>query len=289
MIIVLWMVALISVIASSFAYSMRSELMLARNLVSSSQSQALADAGIQRAMYEMAKPASDTQRWQANGLRHEFSLAGAKIAVTMRDESGKIDINTAPDALLKMVLTSAGMNESQSAMVVDAILDWRDKDDLKRPLGAEVNDYIAAGFKFRPSNGPFETVEELQHVMGMSPGLYARISEMLTVFSKQPGFNPAFASRDVLRVVPGMEASQLDAYLMQRKQNLENGLPAPSFPIVGSYLLQSSSQIVSVRSEARLADGTLFVRDAVLKANPSGKQAYLFLRWAEGTVRDTRN
>ncbi len=282
LIIVLWMVTLLSVIASSFAFNMRSDLLLARNQLSSAQAQALADAGIQRAMYELAKPVTDRQRWVAGGTRREFELAGAKIAVTVLDESGKIDLNAAPETLLKSALGAAGLAEAQSAAVLDAILDWRDKDSLKRPLGAEDEEYRSAGLKFRPANSPFETVEELQHVIGVSPGLYAKIAGMLTVYSRLPGINPAYAPREVLRAIPNLDPAQLEAYLVQRRQNLESGLPPPPFPVAASYLSQSSSQVMGLRAEARLADGTVFIREAVVKASQEKKRPYLILRWGEG-------
>jgi general secretion pathway protein K len=282
LIIVLWMVTLLSVIASNFAYNMRSDLQVTRNLLSSSQAQALADAGIERALYELTKPSTDSRRWKADGLRHEFELGGVKIAVTLVDESGKIDLNSAQDTLLKAVLGSAGQTEDQAAAVLDALLDWRDQDTQKRPHGAEEDDYRAAGKRAMPSNRQFETLEEVRQVMGVSPELYRKISRMLTIYSKQPGINPAFAPREVLQAIPGLDAAQLEAYLFQRQQNLERDLPPPPFPVTASYLIQSSTPVTGIRSEVRLADGTAYVREAVVKASLSGKRPHLFLRWAEG-------
>ncbi len=285
LIIVLWMVMLLSVIASSFAYSMRSDLLVARNMLSSSQAQALADAGIERALYELAKPVTDLRRWKADGLRHEFELDGAKIAVTAMDESGKIDLNSAQDTLLKAVFISSGLTDGQAAAVLDALLDWRDPDSLKRPMGAEEEEYRAAGRKSRPANGLLETPEEMRQVMGVTPELYQKLAGIVTVYSRQPGVNPAFAPREVLQAIPGLDAAQLEAYLIQRQQSLERGLPLPPFPVATNYLLQSSSQMVGIRSEAQLADGTVFVREAVVKATAGGKQPYLILRWAEGALK----
>src|SRR5207248_8576431 len=82
--------------------------------------------------------------------------------VTAVDESSKIDLNYASDALLRSLMTSVGGLDDQAAShVVDAILDWRDPDDAKRPNGAEADDYRAAGLKYGPSNAPVETVGEL--------------------------------------------------------------------------------------------------------------------------------
>jgi general secretion pathway protein K len=46
--------------------------------------------------------------------------------------------------------------------LVDAILDWRDEDDLHLVNGAEDPDYKAAGLPYGAKDGPFDSLEELQ-------------------------------------------------------------------------------------------------------------------------------
>ena len=62
LVLVLWVITLLAVIAGNFAFSMRGEAQIARNLVSTAQAQAHADAGVQRAWYELMKPPADSQR-----------------------------------------------------------------------------------------------------------------------------------------------------------------------------------------------------------------------------------
>src|SRR4029434_9110248 len=92
---------------------------------------------------------------------------------------------------------------------------WRAADELRRPNGAEAADYQSAGLKQKPSNAPFETVREVSRVMGITPAIFARISDSLTVHSRQPGINPTLATRDVLLALPGATPELVDAYLQQ--------------------------------------------------------------------------
>ena len=39
------------------------------------------------------------------------------------------------------------LGEEEAAKLLDAVLDWRDPDSLKRPNGAEESDYAQAGLK----------------------------------------------------------------------------------------------------------------------------------------------
>ncbi|HVA47155.1 MAG TPA: hypothetical protein VNH11_12375 [Pirellulales bacterium] len=53
--------------------------------------------------------------------------------------------------------------------IADAILDWLDPDDVPRTYGAE-RDYYSS-YNYAPKNGPFESVEELLLVKGVTPQL----------------------------------------------------------------------------------------------------------------------
>ena len=65
--------------------------------------------------------------------------------------------------------------------------------------------------------------------MGMTPEIYRRVADSLTVYSRQPGINVATAARNVLLALPSVSAEVVDQYLEQRREALENNLPAPPF------------------------------------------------------------
>src|SRR5204863_1916125 len=108
LILVLWLIVLLTVIAGGFAYSMRTEALAARNAVSLAQARALADGAVMRVVFELMRPRMQNEVWQANGVVHVWDESGARIAANATDESGKIDINAASEALLKGLFQSAG-------------------------------------------------------------------------------------------------------------------------------------------------------------------------------------
>jgi len=283
LVLVLWAITLLAVIAGNFAFSMRNEAQIARNLTSTAQAKAIAEAGVQRAWLELTKPPTDPQRWQANGVAHELTFANASVRVVLEDESGKIDLNAAPDALLKGLFVSAGLSEEASVSLLDAVLDWRDPDKFRRLHGAEADDYLAAGKSYGPSNAPFETVDELQRVLGMTPGLYRKLAPALTVYSKQPGVNTAVASREVLLAIPGVNPVAVDQYLAQRQSLLSSDQKVPAFAGAGVFASGSTGlPTFAVRSEARLPDGTVFVRVAMARLAQDPRQPVAVLDWADG-------
>lgn len=80
------------------------------------------------------------------------------------DEGAKLNINTASrDMLLKL----PGM----TVEIADAIIDWRDEDQTSSENGAESSYYQSLPQPYRCKDGPFESVEELLLVKGMTPQL----------------------------------------------------------------------------------------------------------------------
>ena len=285
LVLVLWVITLLAVIAGNFAFSMRGEAQIARNLLSTAQARAQADAGVQRAWFELMKPPTELQRWQGNGVAHEFTLDGAELRVTITDESGKIDLNFASDALLKGLFVSVGLSNEASVALLDTVLDWRDADKFKRLHGAEEDDYRGAGKNYVPSNLPFETVDELQRVLGVTPELYRKLAAALTVYSRQPGVNTAVAARDVLLAIPGIDPAMVEQYLVQRQAQLASNQKAPQFAGAGPFASMSSGVAAySVRSEVKRADGTVYVRQAVGRLTQDPKRPVTVLAWGEGEV-----
>ena len=191
LVLVLWMLALLSVIAGSLVFSSRTEVLMAGNLASLAQAEALADAGVYKAIHELARPQTDLQRWKGDGLTHLWNFQGAELRVTILDESAKVDLNAAPTVLLKGLFRALGVAESDADALADAVADWRDADDLRSLHGAEKADYAAAGRDYGPANAPFETIEELRQVLGMSDDLFRKLEPLVTVYSRQPGINTA--------------------------------------------------------------------------------------------------
>jgi general secretion pathway protein K len=283
MVLVLWISVLLTVIATSFITERRTETMIVSNSVSMARAEAAADAGIYRAVFDGYRTDNAPDIWRRDGTPYDWRFDGIPVRVEMRDESAKIDINTASDDLLRGLLVSAGLNDEEASALLDAILDWRDPDALKRLHGAEEDDYRAAGLTYRPANAPFQAIEELQLVLGMRPEIYRRLAPSITVFSRQAGVNALVATREVLLAIPGITSEVVDAYIAQREQARADGVPPPPLPQAGAFLAGNST-VLALRSEARLDDGTVFVREAVALLHPAPRKPVTFIAWRESTA-----
>lgn len=91
----------------------------------------------------------------------------------LEDESNRLNLNSLlvadkiPDGGRKILMALPGMTED----IADAILDWLDEDDDSRAYGAEKSYYSGIEPAYAPRNGPFQTVEELLLIRGVTPTL----------------------------------------------------------------------------------------------------------------------
>ena len=282
LVLALWLTVLLTVIASGFAFSMRTEALAVRNAVSLAQVRAIADGAVERGAFELMRP-QVANVWKADGQPHRFVDGEATVVVTAIDEAARIDVNTASDPFLKnLFVVIGGLDDSAAAKLVDAIADWRDPDELRRPNGAELPEYRAANLKYGPANAPFETIGEVARVLGMTAELYQRIAPAITVYSHQPGINPATAERSVLLALPNATAEAVDAFIAQRAQALVDKLAVPPFPPAQAFG-SGPVPIWRIRAEATMPDGVTFAREAVLRPSPDAQRPLIALAWLESS------
>jgi general secretion pathway protein K len=280
LVLVLWLTVMLTVIGGTLAYSMRSEVLAARNSVSLAQARAVADGAVDRTVLELLRPRTPAA-WQANGRVREWGDGDAQVAVIAVDENARIDVNGAPDALLRsLFVRQGGLDEAAAAALVDAMADWRDDDELRRPNGAEAGDYRAANSKYVPSNRRFETVGEISRVLGMTPAVYARMAGLITVHTGQAGINPHTASREVLLALPNATPESVDEFLQQRADAIAANLPIPPFAPAQGFAT-GASPMWRIRAQVRMADGVTFVREAVVRAIADPRRPYMALLWSE--------
>ena len=271
LLLVLWLVALLTALVGAYALTARIEALQGRVGSRGAMAQEIARAGMEYALVRVADRNPETH-WQPNGRAYAWRFDGHDVQVRIIDETGKVDLNQADVPLLSRLMQVLGEPPDASDALAAAIVDWRDADDLGQPVGgAEDGDYAAAGRPYGAKVAPFETIAELEQVLGMTPDLYARLEPFLTLYSGRGQPDATYAQGPVL-VAMGMDAT---AWLAQR----EAAGAAGALQLVGT-----GSGTYSIESRARLADG----REASLRtvvragASPVPGSAYTLLRWEEG-------
>lgn len=298
LVLVLWMLVLLTTIANSLVFSSRSEILIANNLAQLAQAEALADAGFFKAIHMLQSAAVgqqagaqstvqvDPTRWRADGMTRSWGYRGSELLVTIIDETGKIDVNSAPPPLLQGLFRSVGVDEALSVSLVDAMLDWRDTDDLRRPHGAEKAEYASKGLPYGPANSDFESIDELRQVLGMNESIFNQIEPYITVHSGQGGINSSLAPRQVLLSIPGVSVEQVEQFIAQRQGLLEQGLPPPPFSAAQGFSVSQNTVTYSIHVEAVMGDNATFARQAVVRLSGPPTEPFAILDWRTLSVVD---
>ena len=273
---VLWVLTLLALMAASLTRTTRTEISLARNLSESARAEALADAGVELAVAKLRLPAG-AEGWVLDGAVHEIVLEDGEIRVSVADEAGKIDVNLADEALLEALFRAAGLERDDSVALAQAVIDFRDSDSLRQLNGAEDDDYAEAGRPFGAKDSPFEVVEDLRQVMGMTAALYAEIAPALTVHARRPRPDPRTAPPLVAAALAGRTLE--DTVSDENEEEPEGGAEEES---LAAGALRSRIGTYAVHAEGRTAEGAVFARDAVLRLRASATATHMTLSWRQG-------
>jgi general secretion pathway protein K len=235
--IVLWVVLVLSLLISGFAFTMHVETQVASFARKQLKSEMLARSGIEVARMQLAlddKSATEggfdalNQAWATNEelyVNHE--LGDGIYNVKVIDEEAKIPINSVSDVQLKRLLSLLGVDPFDSDIIVDSILDWREAGDLARLNGAKSDYYQSLSPPYRAKNAPLDRVDELLLVRGVTPELF-NSSPGNEDEEPRPGWTDLFtttssghinvntASPIVLRALLNIDDVQVQAILSRR-------------------------------------------------------------------------
>jgi general secretion pathway protein K len=189
LIMVLWVMAILSVVALEFSFAMRTEINITKNHKEDLQRYAMAEGGVQRAITELIykhdarlqqsrrtlsleETPTEQREWVADGRSYTLPFDQGSCEIRIMSEAGKININMASEFLLRKVIGQLGLEGEAKDVVVDSVLDWRDTNDFYRANGAENDYYLSLKEPYYCKNGNLDSIEELLLVRGVTPDLY---------------------------------------------------------------------------------------------------------------------
>lgn len=266
LIAVLWLLILMSLISAALVALCRSETIVSANASARARAVAIADAGISLAVLALTDERALSD-WPVDGTPHEAVFDGSPITIAVRAEAGKIDLNTGADEELQALFTSLGVSEEQAQALVDAVGDWRDEDDFRRPNGAERAEYAAAG-RLGPKNARFERVDELRDVLGITLELYSSVRSSLTVYSSRASVDLRSASSALLSALHRQnDSSDSDSVASEPGAMMH---PAGAVGEPGAAL----NQVYCIRSTSRLPEGYVATGEAIVRITGIRRQPY---------------
>jgi general secretion pathway protein K len=319
--LVLWVLTLLSVIVGEFCYAMRTEVNITRNFKEETQSYYIAMAGVNMAIAELIRneamsqkaryPDSEEEeeeiRWRVNTDIPAIYFGDGQFEVKIGNESGKVNINKADRRLLRMIVNGFDLEDSDKDVIVDSIMDWRDKNSLHRVNGAEDDYYRSLPEPYECKDDDFDCVEELLLVRGVTAEIfYGGLRDMVTVYqgkrsiSKRAGhrtkradlnkININAASSSMLRSLPQMTDDLVQDIIEYRKENDFKSL-TELLPIVGPdvyraiapYITLQTSPYFTIKSEGTVEGGQTYQGvQAMVEINTRLKKGYRMIQWVDG-------
>ena len=347
---VLWVLMLLSVIVGEFCYAMRTEVNVTRNFKEQTEGYYIALGGLNRAISELVRnefiPENvsstinpresnqfggsrsglssgnnkeeeesevDATRWRINTQIPPVLLGQGYFEVIIGNESGKININNAGEILLKTMLENFDIEQIEKEIIVDSILDWRDKNNLHRLNGAEDDYYRSLSEPYECKDADFDTVEELLMVKGVTKEIYfGKLKDMVTVLKSKSGstnhkmgyrkpgryrpqkaemnkINVNAASRAMLLSLPSMTEDLADAMIDYRKEadfksltDISALLGSEVYNAISTYITLDFSPFFTITSVGKLNDRKIRRGiEVIVEIGKGFKSGYRIVKWRD--------
>lgn len=199
--------------------------------------------------------------WLPSNQPYTVEIGGRDCNVFITDEGGKVNINKLTDetriGFIKF-LKGYNLEELTAETITDCILDWLDKDDLHHVNGVEKDYYATLPEPYEPKNGPFESIEELTLVKGVTPEIFELLRDHVTIYGSGK-ININFASEQALLSIPGItpEIAKAIAIIKKKGKNIKQfhilkelfshfGIIGSDFQDITKYLTLSDSGYITI-------------------------------------------
>ncbi len=242
LVLALWSLGLLSLFAVNIAVNVRQKILLASRLEQRSNVRLIARSGIKRAISVLLNDLRENEFRYGIGskqVRHDDkskfhdvkvgpgsfdvsyqfedkSISFSQTQYGLVDEDGKLNLNTAePEELLKLIYLAVNQNPEVAQTLSQAIYDWR-MPGTSQLTGFYSDDYYhKLKFPYLPKDGPFEVLEELMLVQGITQEVFDKMRPYVTIYGDGK-VNVNTAPREAL-VAIGLSGALVDKILFVRR------------------------------------------------------------------------
>jgi general secretion pathway protein K len=314
LIALLWILTALSVIALSFSREGFVEVAVARNTRDLADAYYIARAGLMETVFrllqrEMKPQVRQLELQDTPDPLDLDTIAGkfgdGEYSIDLQDESGKININFAPEDQVRTLCEAIGISKVDADIITDSVMDWKDVDPDHRINGAEDDYYQSLNPPYKAKNGRLDAVEELLLVRGVTPDYFYGhaekapdgsviyrygLSRYLTVYSTGNAVNVNYAPIPVLMSVPGMTPETAQMIYERRKvkpfanvNEITQQLPVTLGPNTIPFLTTNRTRIYTLTVKAHRMKSKVqrAIRAVVSLLDPTQPTRYKILYWNE--------
>lgn len=191
---------ILALIAAGLNAQTKNDLLIGRNAEISARHKYAAEAGIYLALEQLTRTDQKTV-WPQNGAVVKTKFAEVSLRVFVQHERGKINLNKAPNDLLRRLMLRVCASETAAAQIMDQLYDFIDNDNEQRPLGLEKDDY---------PNASLFSVSELRRLPAITEEIFSRIKPHISVHAFNVTPDLRYASQTVLALRNGQDQDKAE-------------------------------------------------------------------------------
>lgn len=212
----------------------------------------------------------------------QLRLDGGEVLVRVESTEGMVDLNASGKTLLAAAYRAARLSHLLPEEFADRVIDWRDRDDEPRRLGAETSAYLDAGASTRPRNGDFRSLGDLSSVLGVEPADVEQLRPYVTVFNPTGRISPLLAPEALLAQLPGVTATSMKDIAAARRLGDDGIAELADVLLVQSALINlkpPKTFDVTITVRAGLERGQRGAK-LVISSDPTDLPPFRSLAWA---------
>lgn len=198
---VLWTTLLLGLLAGQVLRYGRGDAQLAANVMETARTALLAEGAADVAILAVMNSADETAML-TDGSVYGWKFGEYSLFTRTTVEAGRVDINNASAELLANLVLATGFRSVNSLGIANAIIETRGGGPAGRSperRGETALESPSPGSK----GAPFQAIDELLSVQGISPALFARLKPLVTVHSGRAIPDPAAALPAVRSALTG--------------------------------------------------------------------------------------
>lgn len=305
----LWVLVILSLLSLSFAHQAKIEVKLAGHYRKEAQLRQLTKAAVRIALTKLASDTNDydalNETWRLPPSEFEDCLSEiireypqqVEVEYTIVDEESKLNINSAS---LESLMKLPEVDEE----IASSIIDWRDEDDDPLTSGAENSYYENLEKPYSCKNAPFDLVDELIYVRGMTNELFYGskekdifpLKDLLTAWGDGK-ININTASEEILLTIPGVREEIIESIIERRAgsdgddgtkddepfKNMESLKEIPGITISEYEKLKSHCKAVSnyFTVEAKVSSKKSSLKKKITAVLKRDDDSFTILMWKE--------
>ncbi len=282
---VLWISLLLSVFALNLSTKSRLQAIQALNVEGALFNNEALYSGLDKGFHEYLKykenkallekkeeseslSGQNLDLWYPGYEPYTMEVQDVRVAVKIINSRGKFNINRADIHLLQKIIPICGVPPgTETTSIANSILDWIDRDDLKRPEGAERDYYQSLDFPYLPKNNTVEEPAELLLVKGVTRDLYYGTEEhpglihFFSVYGGEEKLDINSADPAAFSVLEGLPGEIVEDIVEKRKQERIDNLSQLSKIVPHGYFEQLADHFYVADEKEMVIEAAILLED----------------------------